>query len=118
MGWKARTFSRSPVPMSGISEQFHFVNKSARSASLSHSDAAEEKFYIQSYVQSKHRKWPGQPKQPTKHFRTKSSTSQDTIHPPWQVEGAHGLVVQVAPPPPSSYQRSRWLHEEVLSTSQ
>lgn len=50
------------MPMAPIADQFHFVNKTAQSASLTHSES-DEKFYIQSYVHSKSRKKRQHPKQ-------------------------------------------------------
>ena len=65
--------------MGPIADGFHFVNKSAHSASLSHSDAAEEKFFIQSYVQSKHRKKPRRPKQHPDQPINQASSRQDAV---------------------------------------
>ena len=67
--------------MGPIADQFSFVNKSAHSTSLSHSDAAEEKFVIQSYVQGKHRKKPRGSNQRTSPPDDEALTGQDATSP-------------------------------------
>ena len=65
--------------MGRIADGFLFINKSAHSASLSHSDVAEEKFFIQSYVQSKYRKKLPRPKQHPDRPKNDAALRQNAI---------------------------------------
>jgi hypothetical protein len=97
--------------MSPIAGRFHFVNKSAQSLSLSHSDA-EEKFYIQSYIQSKHQKKPRRTTQLIKQPTTEHSTQQDAVPPPSQATKDF-VVVPSSQPPEQRY--GRQLHDQAPS---
>ena len=58
---KASRSSKSPEDTEGLPDQFLFINKSAKSASLSNSNPGE-RFYIHSHVHSKHHKTKRQQK--------------------------------------------------------